>query len=232
MTGYIGFDNNFGFPMNSCNNNGCTKIVMIEDNRGYRDQLRSSLDQKTDWCVVGSFADSSFALSEIRQLKPDLILLDVRLPGLMGTDALPQIKKLAPAANIMMVTVDDSPETIFRALESGANGYLLKGGSEYETISAIETFLEHGGWMSPGVALKVIERMRQRQSQRDPSDFGLTDRQWEIMQLIKKGKQRGEVALALGISLNTVKNHLQNIFEKLRVSSQMEALRKIDELNP
>lgn len=204
---------------------------MVEDDRGYRDQLTGLLSSIPNWNVVGNYEDASIATANVSNLRPDLILLDERLPGLNGTDAIPEFKKRAPHAKIMMLTVDDSPNTIVNALESGANGYLLKGGTDRETIAAIEMFIDQGGWMSPAVALTVIERMRRRDQQREPSDFGLTERQWKILQLIKKGKQRGEVALALGISLNTVKNHLQNIFEKLQVSSQMEALRKIGELD-
>ncbi len=130
-----------------------------------------------------------------------------------------------------MLSVENRPDQIVRALENGACGYILKGGTTCDLHERVQEVLDGGATMSPGVAQRIIHWFHQRRANPTPEDFGLSQRQWEVLQLAARGKQRGEIALALDIELNTVKNHFRNIFERLGVHSINEALLKVRKSN-
>jgi DNA-binding NarL/FixJ family response regulator len=129
---------------------------------------------------------------------------------------------------IVALTVVDSPGQIVAALESGACGYILKGGSTAELLANVEDVLAGGATMSPAVARRLVEWFQKKQAAGGRGEFGLTEREWELLRLAARGRQQGEIALTLKIAVNTVKNHFRNIYEKLGVNSLTEALVKLN----
>lgn len=204
------------------------RVAVVEDAAGYRASLVAALDAQPGWKVVAECARAAEALGRIPAADPDVILLDIRLPDKTGTSILPLLKAQAPRALIVMLTVEDRPEQIVEALENGACGYILKGGSMSDLRERVREVLEGGATMSPAVARHVAQWFQKRRATAAPqADFGLSERQWEILQMAARGKQRGEIALALEIELNTVKNHFRNIFKKLHAHTLNEAILKV-----
>ena len=204
-------------------------LAVVEDNREFRRVLVNALSAHPGWRVAVECSDASTALKEIPGARPDLVLLDLLLPGTSGTDVIPQLKAKLPRVPIVILTVVDSPDQIVRALEAGACGYVLKGGSTTELLTSVEDALAGGAIMSPAVARRVVDWFQQRQSARKPVDLGLTEREWEVLRLAARGRQHGEISMALGIAVNTVKNHFRNIYEKLGVGSLTDALVKLNQ---
>ena len=206
------------------------KLAVVEDSLGYRADLVRALNARANWRVAAECGDAAEALRVIPPAEPALVLVDVNLPGRSGIDLIPLLKARWPAP-VVMLSVEDRPDVIVDALENGACGYVLKGGSSRDLQSSVQEALEGGATMSPAVARRIIHWFHQRRTNPRPEDFGLSDRQWQVLQLAARGKQRGEIALALNIELNTVKNHFRRIFEKLDAHSINEALLKIRQGN-
>lgn len=207
--------------------NDKTRIAVVEDNTAFRKRLVDVLNSRANWSVVAECPDAASAFLKIPGAKPDLILLDIRLPGMTGLDAIPRLRKETGKTPIVMLTVEDRADQIVQALEAGASGYILKGESSNELLESVGDFLAGRASMSPAIARRLVGWFNQRQEQTPSEDYGLTDRQWEILKMASKGKQQGEIALALSISIYTVKNHFHNIYEKLNVNSLREALIKL-----
>lgn len=204
------------------------RFAVVEDNPEFRRRLVDALNARTGWRVAAECASGPQALREIPDAHPDLVLLDILLPGTSGIDIVPQLKAKLAQVPIVMLTVVDSPDQIVRALEAGACGYILKGGSANELLASVEDVLAGGATMSPAVARRLVDWFQQRQAVRKPGDFGLTEREWEVLRLAARGRQHGEISMALGIAVNTVKNHFRNMYEKLGVGSLTDALVKIN----
>lgn len=207
------------------------RIALVEDNVSYRRRLADILGARPGWRVVATCGDVHQASQEIPANRPDLVLLDLRLPGGSAIGLLRQLRARLPGIPLIMLTVVDDPEQIVSALESGASGYILKGGSVEELISDVEDALAGGATMSPAVARRLVEWFQRGRPLTDGAlDLhGLTDREWEILRLAARGKQQGEIAMSLDIAVNTVKNHFRNIYAKLEVRSLTEALVKLNE---
>lgn len=204
------------------------RLAVVEDRAEFRGLLVRALNARPGWRVVAECSSSAQALAELPAARPDLVLLDVLLPGVSGVEVIPQLKARLPGVPIIMLTVVDSPEQIVRALEAGACGYILKGGSNDELIASVEDALAGGATMSPAVARRLVEWFQQRQTAPKRDGFGLTEREWEVLRLAARGRQHGEISMALGIAVNTVKNHFRHIYEKLGVGSLTEALIKLN----
>jgi DNA-binding NarL/FixJ family response regulator len=204
-------------------------LAVVEDGAEFRHALVGALKTHPGWRVVAECADAAQALKEIPAARPDLVLLDLLLPGTSGIGLIPQLKAKLRPIPIVMLTVVDSPDQIVSALEAGACGYILKGGSTAELLASVEDVLAGGATMSPAVARRLADWFQQRQSARKPGEFGLTEREWEVLRLAARGRQHGEISTVLGIAVNTVKNHFRNIYEKLGVGSLTDALVKLNQ---
>ena len=203
---------------------------LIEDETTYREFLRNLIELQPGWRVVFACPDAGTAFKMLNTIQPDLILLDNNLPGISGLDAIPQIRTLAPNSNIMLLTVEDQAAKIVESLKLGANGYHIKGTSPEQTFNAISEMINRGASMDAAVARRIIAAYRQNVPV-GANDI-LTARQEEILRLVAKGKQRGEIAAILGVSLNTIKKHLRNIFDRLGARTQIEAVNKFSNLQP
>lgn len=178
----------------------------------------SLLSPDEDFFVSGNFASVEDALQQLETLRPDIILLDIQLPGMRGVDALPVIKKILPGVHVIMLTVHESDDLIFTALKNGASGYLTKNTSFAKIKEHIRDVAGGGGAMSTGIALQVMKYFQK--NQHSP----LTKRETEILEYVAEGKSRSKIAQELFIDQETVKSHIKNIYHKLDVNSRAEAL--------
>ena len=195
------------------------RVCIIEDDETIRDGYVYLIGNTPGYKVVGNYPSFEDAAKKIAADDPDVILLDVELPGISGIDAIPKIKKLVPEAYILILTVYEQDMLIFRALGNGASGYLTKNTPHEKIISAIHEVMEGGGPMSAHIARMVISSFQRNEAS------PLTRRETEILEQIATGKSRKRIAEELFIDLETVKSHIKNIYSKLNVHSKADAIK-------
>ncbi|MFN4316407.1 MAG: response regulator [Chitinophagaceae bacterium] len=194
-------------------------IVIIEDDELIRNTYKILMEEEAGFFVSGVYASVEKALPGLPDNAPDIILLDVKLPGIWGVDAIPTLRKLAPQAHVLILTVYESDEVIFSALKNGASGYLTKNTPSEKIIESIKEVFSGGGVMSAGIAKMVMQSFA-----RNP-ESPLTKRETEVLEGVSEGKSRSKIATQLFIDLETVKTHIKNIYLKLNVNSKDEAIR-------
>ncbi|MCH8568059.1 MAG: response regulator transcription factor [Balneolales bacterium] len=200
-------------------------VWIIEDNRSYRDALSILIGSMDGFSVPATFVDVESALSELKSgPRPGVIMCDIDLPGMSGIEGVSEIKKSAPEVYVIMLTVHDEEEYVFRAICGGADGYLLKSTSETELGNSVAEILNGGAPMNPRIAMKVLKMF----SRFAPStaDYDLSEREKEVLNLLIKGCTKKQVAAQLYLSFHTVDFHLRNIYKKLQVNSRSEAVAK------
>lgn len=195
------------------------RVCIIEDDETIREGYVYLIGNTAGYKVTGSYASYEDAAKKLVSDDPDVILLDVELPGISGIDALPKIKKLVLEAYILILTVYEQDMLIFRALGNGASGYLTKNTPPEKIISAIHEVMEGGGPMSAHIARMVISSFQRNEAS------PLTRRETEILEQIATGKSRKRIAQELFIDLETVKSHIKNIYHKLNVHSKADAIK-------
>ncbi|HEY4148408.1 MAG TPA: response regulator transcription factor [Chitinophagaceae bacterium] len=199
-------------------------ILLYEDNSDLRESVCSLLKQAGGYEVLGAFANGAQVESQVKECNPDVILMDINMPGVNGIEAVKKVRSVNRKVQIIMLTVFDDNEHVFMALSAGANGYLLKKYISDKLIDAIEEVVQGGAPMSPAIARMVIDNMQQRQQLKD--SYKLTDREKEILQLLSRGNSFKMIAGGLGLSIDTIRTHVKHIYEKLQVNSQIEAVSK------
>lgn len=195
------------------------RVCLIEDDETIREGYAYLIGNTPGYKVISSYASFEEASRKIAGDDPDVILLDIELPGVSGIEALPKLKKLLPETHILMLTVYEHEQQIFRALGNGAAGYLTKNTPHEKIISAIHEVMEGGGPMSAHIARMVISSFKR--NEQSP----LTRRETEILEQIATGKSRKRIAEELFIDLETVKSHIKNIYHKLNVHSKADAIK-------
>jgi DNA-binding NarL/FixJ family response regulator len=196
-------------------------VVVIEDNEDFRNGLTQLLSDTPGYSCLGAFADCESALSEIRNLLPNVILMDIGLPGMSGIDGVKAIKSCFPAIEILMLTIYEDSAKVFDSLYVGASGYLLKKTQPAGILEAISGIHNGGSYMSPQIARKVLDLLH-KESQTSEGER-LSSREREILQLLTQGLSYKAISNRLFISPHTVRTHLKNIYEKLHVHSKSEA---------
>jgi DNA-binding NarL/FixJ family response regulator len=199
------------------------KVLIIEDHQEYRESLIISLQSSNNIQCTGKFPSVEAAL--LSKSEPDVILLDISLPGMNGIEGIPKLKEHFPKASILMLTIFDDNDSIFRSVLTGADGYLLKTTEPKKLISAIEDAAVGGCPMSPSVARQAMNFFRKKYPIPQKSLL-LSDREKEILQLIIDGNNNDQIAVKLFISIQTVRNHIRHIYEKLHVHSKSQAVVK------
>jgi DNA-binding NarL/FixJ family response regulator len=195
------------------------RIVIIEDDEVLRSGYRFILDSVVGYQVINVYESFDDAKKTIQQDTPDILMLDIQMPGTTGIEALPQLKKMLPHISIIMLTVYETESLIFQALSNGASGYITKNSSAQKIIDSIKEVSIGGGAMSTNVA-RIVMRSFQK-SQNSP----LTKRETEILSLIAEGKTKVQVANQLFIDQETVRSHVKNIYIKLDVNSKADAIK-------
>jgi DNA-binding NarL/FixJ family response regulator len=202
-------------------------VALIEDDRGTREALSALLSHEPSLKLAGTYASAEEALAEIPKAWPDVLLSDIKLQGRSGIECAAALKAQHPRLQVLMLTTYEDSELIFDSLRAGASGYVLKKTPPAELIQAIEQVHGGGAPMSMEVARKVIEYFHPGRAAAPPSDLEtLTPREEEILALLAGGCLYKEIGERLDISLNTVRTHLKNIYEKLHVQSRGEATLK------
>ena len=201
------------------------EVWMIEDNHAFRQTVARLLNQTQDIRCTQSFPACEDALALMNTgATMDVILLDVELSGMNGIEGLRKIKALRPAARVVMLTVFEDHERVFRAICAGASGYLLKASPFDRIVESVHQVMAGGSPMSPRVATSVLEMFARMAGPK--TDFGLTEREREVLELMKEGLTKKEIAGRLALSFHTVDDYLRNIYAKLHVHSQAGAVAK------
>ena len=200
-------------------------VSIVEDSRGTRESLSELLKRSPGLRCVGAYANGEQALRELPEPGPDVVLMDINLPGMSGIECVARLKEKAPRTQVLMLTTYEEGDLIFESLRAGANGYLLKNMPPSELVHAVEQVHAGGSPMSMHIARKVVshfQRIKKPSSEMEK----LTKREQEILALLAKGFLYKEIADQLGISLSTVRAHLHTVYEKLHVQSRTEAVVK------
>lgn len=199
------------------------KIVLVEDKPDVRASWCKLLNTFADFRCVGDCASAEEALRMVPNLNPDMVLMDIFLPRMSGIECTARLKEVLPKTPIVVLTTSDDDEIIFRALEAGADGYLLKRTKPAELRTALLDALSGGAPMTSEIARRVVESFRQKGRHRDET-IALTTREEETLLLLTKGYSNKEIADKLNLSVETVRSHLKHIYEKMHVRSRAEAV--------
>lgn len=201
------------------------RIAVFDDNRDRRDSLTVLLLTDPDFTLCGAFPDCNNVLHDVEQCRPDVVLMDIDMPGVNGIDATKMIKSKWSGIHIVIQTVFENEESIFNAIKAGASGYLLKSSNAERIIQALKDVMEGGAPMTPSIAARVI-RHYQEQPVIQHVDYGLSEREQQVLSYLVKGMSYKMISDEMNISYNTVNSHIKKIYEKLQVHSVGEAVSK------
>ncbi len=204
------------------------RLMIADDHELFRRGLRMVLEDEDDIEVIGEASDGEVAVELAREHAPDVVVMDVRMPGLTGIEAARRVKEEEPGTKILMLTISDEEDDLYEAIKAGANGYLLKEISIDEISHAVRSVHSGQSLISPSMASKLLDEFaamikKEEQKEEVPAPR-LTPREMEVLEHVAQGMNNREIAKALFISENTVKNHVRNILEKLHLHSRMEAV--------
>jgi DNA-binding NarL/FixJ family response regulator len=207
---------------------GSIRVVIVDDHALFRRGLDRVLGDEPDIKVVGEAADGVEAISRVRELTPDIVIMDVRMPRASGIEAARTIRAVAPETKVIMLTVSDLEEDLYEAVKAGVNGYLLKEVAIPEVADAVRAVAAGHSLVSPSMASKLFTEFNVLAQQADDRQRSLsprlTERELEVLKLVARGLSNRDIAGELYISENTVKNHVRNVLEKLQLHSRMEAV--------
>jgi DNA-binding NarL/FixJ family response regulator len=199
------------------------RILLVDDQTLILDGLRTILDLEPDMTVVGVASDGESAVQKAIALRPDVILMDLKMPGMDGVECTRRVKAALPEVKIVILTIFDDDDYVFGGVTAGAQGYVMKDVSADELIQVVRAVAAGGAIISPKVAAKILREFGRLSSgqgdapARRPPRPPLTEREWEILRHLARGATNKEIAAALFIAEGTVKNHVSNIFDKLQL---------------
>ena len=203
------------------------KVAITEDNNTIREGLAALINGTPGYSCVGSYGDCESLLNNLSMLNVDVVLMDIGLPGMSGIEGITRAKKIKPELNILMLTVYEDSQSVFKALCAGACGFLVKKTPPSRLLDAIKDAYEGGAPMSSLIARQVITVFQQTQgSVLEEPDTELSSREKEVLNSLSDGNNYQEIAERLFISVDTVRHHIKNIYKKLHVHSQSEAVAK------
>jgi DNA-binding NarL/FixJ family response regulator len=202
------------------------KVAIFEDNKPLRVSLQQLVNSRDDMICTGSFADANKLMRNMQSANPDVVLMDINMPGTSGIEAVQIIKEKFPNVQILMQTVFEENDKIFAALCAGASGYMLKKTTPQKMIEAIHETYNGGAPITASVAVKVLEMFRHQSSASKNEFIDLSEREKEMLGWLVKGKSYNAIAETCFVSIDTVKTHIRHIYEKLHVHSKSEAVAK------
>ena len=206
---------------------GKVRVIIADDHAIVREGVRIILEGQPDIEVVGEATEGRDAINKALQLQPDVVIMDITMPGMSGLEATRQIKHQAPDIKILVLTMHESDEYFFQILNAGASGYFVKGGSSKELISALRAVYQGNVYLYPSMAKKLVNDYLGRVVAGQDKDRydGLTDREREILTLIAEGRTNQEIADMLTLSVSTVQTHRARIMAKLGLHSRTELVK-------
>ncbi len=207
-------------------NTGVARVVIVEDDDWLRGNLEQEIGQMPDFKVLQTFSTAESALANLPALRPDVVLMDINLPGLNGIECLRQLKTASPHLQVLMLTVYEESEQIFNSLLAGASGYLLKRTPMPQIIESIRQVRTGGSPMTANIARKVVQYFNRMGNQALECNR-LSPREREVLELLAHGDAYKQIAEKLGVSLETVRMNVKNLYTKLHVHSRGEAVAKL-----
>lgn len=202
-----------------------SKVVVFEDNPHLRDTMNFLVNMSDRFVCVCTFPDTRDLVNKLARYEPDLVIMDIEMPGMNGIDSTRLLKQHFPDVKVLVYTVFDDDERIFQALCAGGSGYLLKSSTPEQVLRALDDLVAGGAALSPAVAERMVKYFRSNVSYAT-ADYDLTAREKETLQQMVEGKSYKMMADAMSVSVETVKYHVKNIYRKLHVSSSSEAVSK------
>ncbi len=206
---------------------GPVRVLVADDHAILRQGIKSMLEARLGWQVVGEAANGRDAVEKAARLKPDIVLLDITMPELNGIEATRQILKAAPGTQILILTMHESEKTMREVLQAGARGYILKSDAPADLLAAMDALRKHKYFVTSSLAERVVQEYLSRDSVSEVGGHSaeLTPREREILQLLAEGKSNKAIAQLLAISVKTVEGHRANIMRKLNVDSFSDLVR-------
>lgn len=204
---------------------GNIKVAVFDDNDTIRDSITLLLGETQDLEIVRSYSHCLDVVENLIDTKPDVVIMDIDMPGMNGIEGVKLIRKNCPTVQILMFTVFDDEEKVFAAIKSGAAGYILKNAEPGQLVQAIVEVHNGGAPMTAGIARKVLQQF-QSMLPEEKSDYNLSNREKEVLALLVSGLSYKMIAVKLNITYDTVRAHMKKIYEKLHVASMTEAVAK------
>lgn len=201
------------------------KIVLIEDYELVRNTYKKIINSTEDFIVIGDFESCELAIPKLEELAPDVVFMDINLPGINGIEGIRIIRKQFPKIAVIVVTVNEESNYVFEALCAGAVGYITKVSGKQKIIEALEQLNQGGAPMSIKIARMVVESFQEKKLNE------LSDRENEVLTQLAKGKSYASIGEELNVSVNTIKTHVRNIYEKLHVTSKNEVIEIYNKAN-
>jgi DNA-binding NarL/FixJ family response regulator len=204
--------------------NMAIKISIVEDSAAVRASMINILEGAPDCEFVGAFSSGEDALLKIPKIKPQVVLMDISLPGMNGVECVRQLAKVMELPQILMLTVHEDPDSIFNSLAAGAAGYLLKPVRAAKLLAAVKDVYAGGAPMTSNIARKVVQSFKRVTTTASPAAENLSPRELDVLNYLVKGFSYKETAEAMGISYSTVHSHIEHIYHKLHVQSRAQAV--------
>jgi two-component system response regulator DevR len=209
-----------------------TRVLICDDHEVVREGLRTLLSRRQDLTVVGEAGTMQEAIDTAAKAKPDVVIMDVRLPDGSGVEACRAIREARPETHVIMLTSYADDEALFASIVAGASGYLLKQTRGQAVVDAIQAVAQGRSLLDPDVTGKVLERVRRGREQEDPAIASLTDQERKVLEQLAEGKTNREIGTALFLSEKTVKNYVSRILDKLGLSRRAQAAAYMAERRP
>jgi len=195
-------------------------VSIVEDDKLIREALKDSINEAEGFECIGSYGDCESAIEDLSKNRPDVMMMDIQLPGMSGIEGVKKIKDRYPKIDVIMLTVHEDLSLVFQALTAGACGYLDKSASEEKILDSIKEIYEGGAPMSYKIAKLVVSSFQKK------TETALTQREFDVLDQLCKGHSYKEIAYKLFITVGTVRHHIKNIYYKLHVHSKSEAVAK------
>ena len=200
-------------------------VCIVEDLEEVRNGLAAIINMTEGFKVLQSFGTAEDALEQLNKLKPDIVIMDINLPGMSGIDCIRQAREKNPSMQFIMFTIYENSDVVFQALEAGATGYLLKNSTASKIIESLNELHQGGSPMNAEIAKKLVVRFQKTPFSQN--EYHLTPKEQQVLELMAKGYLYKEIADELNNTVNTIKQHIRNIYEKLHVQNKAEAINKI-----
>ncbi|KJS19141.1 MAG: chemotaxis protein CheY [Clostridiaceae bacterium BRH_c20a] len=201
------------------------KVLLVDDHALFRKGIASLLNELKELEIIGEASNGREGVEKARELKPDIIIMDVEMPEMTGVDAVRAIKEELPQCKVVMLTISEDDDNLFKSIKNGAQGYLLKSMEPDDLIKQIKGLLKGEAALSKTIASKILKEfanLSKKQKEVDYQKFNLTEREGEVLIQVAQGITNKEIAFELAITENTVKNHLCNIMEKLHLQNRVQ----------